>query len=432
MLHSRRRHLRTTLLIGLLVFGQILSGLLIGSWMAQPASAQAEGGPLLVYGVYPGFDAPGVGGLWVARADGSDRKLVAPDKAILRMVASPDNRYVAYIAYDPDPLTLQANVTLNLLSLSDLTTRTLTALTTPDTAMKSVGDRGPTEALTFGGVPSLVWSPDGQALAFIGAQGPSKSADLFVYSLKDDKITGLSDGPSQAVAPSWSPDGKYILHFGIAGFGTGAGDVYAGVWVARADDSGVTTLYTPAGGGEGSLGWVDNTSFLAWSWDVQCGAGNIRAYNVETKQETVWVADHHQAAAFDPVSGTLLFAIGESFGGCTSTLKPGLYRMTRDNPTPTLLSADLAVAVLQWSPVANGFAALLMPTGETLVFFNTAGDVSQPAMAPGQIPQFASNPAYWAWTEGEKNTLKVSGSGGMNLASATTIAENVSGVIWVR
>jgi Tol biopolymer transport system component len=49
----------------------------------------------------------------------------------------------------------------------------------------------------------MQWLPDGQTLAFIGAQGKSTSADLYIYSAATKKVTQLSSGASQAISPSW-------------------------------------------------------------------------------------------------------------------------------------------------------------------------------------------------------------------------------------
>ena len=63
-------------------------------------------------------------------------------------------------------------------------------------------------------ITRVAWQPgDGRLLAFIGASnGPT--ADLYLYDTQTREITQLTDGPSQAVLPVWSPDGQYILHLG--------------------------------------------------------------------------------------------------------------------------------------------------------------------------------------------------------------------------
>jgi len=130
-------------------------------------------------------------------------------------------------------------------------------------------------------VYTLVYSPDGRTLAFIGFMtGPS--ADLYSYSLDKDKVVHLSGGPSQAYYPLWSPDGKYIMHFGVTTFGTGAGYTTSGMWAARANNSGVITLPNPTGGGDTVVGWPDAYTFLLYSFNIACGPNNLRTVNIES------------------------------------------------------------------------------------------------------------------------------------------------------
>ena len=55
---------------------------------------------------------------------------------------------------------------------------------------------------------NVAWQPgDGRLLAFTGAiNGPT--SDLYLYDTQSGEFTQLTDGPSQAIAPSWSPDGQ--------------------------------------------------------------------------------------------------------------------------------------------------------------------------------------------------------------------------------
>lgn len=83
------------------------------------------------------------------------------------------------------------------------------------------------------------WSPNGRYLAFSAAiDGPT--ADLYVYDTVSDQIRRLTDGLDMATQPEWSPDGKWIVHRGITGWGGGCYE--SGVWAAAVDGSEVKWL----------------------------------------------------------------------------------------------------------------------------------------------------------------------------------------------
>ena len=88
------------------------------------------------------------------------------------------------------------------------------------------------------------WSADGTQLAFEAAID-GDSADLYVYSAADGSVKHLTSGSAQDYAPSWSPDGKYIVHFGTDSFGSGAGYHMVGVWATLLDKASTYDLYTP-------------------------------------------------------------------------------------------------------------------------------------------------------------------------------------------
>jgi Tol biopolymer transport system component len=52
------------------------------------------------------------------------------------------------------------------------------------------------------------WSPSKDLIAFIGTN--SHQSDLFLYNMKTNKLTNLTDDIFSDYSPSWSPDGKYI------------------------------------------------------------------------------------------------------------------------------------------------------------------------------------------------------------------------------
>ena len=61
----------------------------------------------------------------------------------------------------------------------------------------------------LGEVYNPTWSPDGQRIAFSALVGGL--TDLFVYDLRTDKLTRLTEDEYADLQPAWSPDGKTIV-----------------------------------------------------------------------------------------------------------------------------------------------------------------------------------------------------------------------------
>lgn len=228
-------------------------------------------------------------------------------------------------------------------------------------------------------------APGGPRLAFIGAQdGPS--ADLYVYSPADGSVTRLTDGPSQAYEPHWSPDGQYIVQMGADSFGSGAGYAMAGVWAARADNTQVLPLYTPDSGDEIVVGWTGPTTFVVESFYARCSVGQLRAFDIGSGQATPLFAGYYNGAALDPESGAALVAVGEFVAECNAFEEqagpePGVY-LARAGAEPVRVSEVEADAVT-WLAGARLFLARL---GESVQAFTAEG---QEATLPEGMT------AYW-------------------------------------
>jgi hypothetical protein len=243
-------------------------------------------------------------GLWMGRPDGSEGALRIHGYVIvpgpLPDALSPAEGLFAYLT--------TSDITGNFGNLPDLTLNVISLtghgeaaaipltspLTEPGGEFPSDIQRAMVEQKSF------AWSPEGMRLAYIGAaQGPS--ADLYEYLRESGEAVQLTDGPDQAFAPQWSPDGLWIVHAAAATFGTGAGIGVTGVYAARADGRGAFSLYDipQYSGNEELLGWLDTDTAVMRSWFATCGPSNLRLVNLSNE------------------------TVDEVFGGCLSATAVG-------------------------------------------------------------------------------------------------------------
>jgi Tol biopolymer transport system component len=241
----------------------------------------------------------------------------------LEAAASPKGGRLAFITAGDFQL---RGLSLNLLTLPDGEVKILTPLSSPETEPPPDADpalRPPEPLVAIAEEVSLAWSPDGRQLAFTAAfEGPT--SDLYLYSLDDESITRLTDGPSQAIRPIWSPDGKNILHFGVETLGSGAGYTMSGVWAVEVDGGEVTSLYDPSeSSDEIVVGWISDDTFVVYSQNVGLGqAMNLRTVNVETGDSRALWSGALNEAALEPNTGALLAAAGPD-----SDRPEGLYHL---------------------------------------------------------------------------------------------------------
>ena len=206
------------------------------------------------------------------------------------------------------------------------------------------------------------WSPDGGRLAYSGAQdGPS--SDLYVYSLEDDVSTRLTDGLTETVGPTWSPNGERIVHDAVKRLffdASGIGYNYAGVWSAEADGSAVDLLFASEiiGGFENILGWLTDTRYLADTlvseYGFSCWYRGLRTVDLESGEITPVLVGQYDIRAFDPVSKTLMFGVADD-ALCDQALAPGLYILDVDSGFSPLRSASAEPQRMAWSRTAELF-----------------------------------------------------------------------------
>lgn len=212
------------------------------------------------------------------------------------------------------------------------------------------------------------WSHGGDYLAFIGQQsGPS--ADLFVYDLAESTITRLTDGPSQAYDPSWSPDDDYIFHSGAWNFGTGAGFSNAGSWVVSRDGTRIIETTTGHGSDE-ILGWQNPRRFLLGSWSQPCGLAYLSSFSIDGEESTDIWPYYFEDILFQADTGVLLLSVPPDFTDCGTDRQPtGLFIFDEVRAQPRSISDQEYWAI--WTDPANpgsfllrepeGWARLVLP-----------------------------------------------------------------------
>jgi hypothetical protein len=297
-------------------------------------------------------------GLWAINPDGSGLTQVSFQPMTQyyepHVAVAPSGGYFAYITGTGSVFgtTLRIKVLPWGTMISEKPLTSNTSEPSPDTVP---GDPAFEAVRAITEIQSMTFSLDGQFLAFMGMiEGPS--SDLYVYALDEFQLTRLTDGPSQAIKPVWSPDGKYIVHSGVSSLGTGAGYAMVGMWASRSDDSGTTTLFDPSqSGDENIIGWIDQRTFVVYSWNAVCGPGNLRTYNIESGESLTLWEGAFQAAAFDPSSGTSLVAVTIEEAFCNPTGQIGPVIVKPDGLAFRVV--EDRVHAVQWSERAGLFLA---------------------------------------------------------------------------
>ena len=279
---------------------------------------------------------------WAMNADGSGlTQLVDHALAIygaeLRTSVSPHSGLVTFVDETENNIPQ-----LRLISLRDHEVITLATLMPPDFDWALLDEQHYQAAMqTYAAVTRSagVWSKDGRSLAFVGAMdGPS--SDIYLYSAATGEITRLTDGPTEAVSPVWSPDERYVLHGSATDLNygaSGAGYALTGVWAARPDGSGAHLAYPlDYRGFDRALGWISESLALVDSWEAFLDFWDLRTVDIESGEtESVWAAGY-TGRAFDPGTRTVLFYVPFPDGDirCDVAGEPGVYLLGLGDGTP--------------------------------------------------------------------------------------------------
>lgn len=334
--------------------------------------------------------------LWATNADGSGlTELPIPlgGQSIADWSAAPAGGRIAIVLTSP----LAYRSRLVILSMNDRAVEAdielMSAQPTIDPAMPDMDVVTSHSAIAEH--RSIAWSPDGTMLAFIGRMhGPS--ADLYLYRTDDQSVTQLTDGPSHAYRPIWSPDGKYILHPGVESFGTGAGYSMAGVWAAQPDGSAILEVDTDGLRGDFLFhGWLSPTTFLTSSFSAACGFYDVRSVDFETGLVVHLLEGTYRDLDLDPATGALLVLADVEWPECGPDEAGGAVLITPGQAGfVQVLEPDEDPQSVRW--VAPHMAHIVAASGTYVV--GADGAVVE-SMA--HVPCPSPDGALWAFTEPE-------------------------------
>jgi len=320
-------------------------------------SAPVTGSPptsLNSTGPYPLF--AGKGGLWISNPDGSFLTQVSKldfSGSDLRAAISPKGNKAALVVQSAQGLdlievTIPGGETQTITHLLDISQDEL------------VNNPTGTKAFAYYAITqynSVAWSPDGSQLAFMGAiKGPT--SDLYTYDVLSGKVTQLTDGPSQAILPSWSLDGEYILHYGVSWVPPFGGAIVGytrmdGMWAVHVSDRKVLNEPKPKALHDNFVGWQDNTHYMLYDSDDQCFSQNLRTVDVTTgKTTSVMDLSFYYGIAQSP-DHSLLFA---GSAGCANSVGEGTFLLLPGQTKPTKL-LDKKVYEVYWLPESKVFQA---------------------------------------------------------------------------
>ncbi len=328
-------------------------------------------------------------GIWIVNSNGTKVTQLARDNVIapsdFKAAVSPRGEYVAYIT--SSDLQQWKNLTLKLLKTSDGSVKTITPLTakTTDPTLISPDDPAFDASRAILDITSVAWSPDGKQLAFISAHD-GVSADLYLYTVENNSIKRLTDGPSHAFRPVWSPDGKFIIQMGAKRFGTGAGYSMAGAWAASADGKEVRTLYEPKSGDEVVIGWTANEKMVVYSFTASCGYFLLRAFNINEQLTDMFWKECFTDAAMDNAGGAILISVDEVTASFNVDKQKGLFLVPPRSTRPQKISDEFGL--IEWSPEAKLFfvytqskTLVVTPNGEVATLSN-APTTARAAVSP--------------------------------------------------
>jgi hypothetical protein len=313
-----------------------------------PTSLNATG-PYIIY--------KGQSGIWITNPDGSFPTQVSSYEiqGDLRHTISPAGDRMALV------IRTDQGLDLVIVKIPGGQTETIAHLLaiTRDEQMNDPTSQKAFASYAIHEYDSVAWQPgEGRLLAFMGAINGSTS-DLYLYDTQTAAITQLTDGPSQAILPSWSPDGQFILHFGVSwvppfGGAIGPANQLDGAWAVRVSDGTVVKMPKPGSTYPHFVGWQDASHYLTYDSSPDCFFQNLNSVDVASAKSTPFFDfGYFSDIARSPENGALLVSSSET---CPTALGAGSFLLLPGQTSPTRILDKVAYEI-RWLPESNVFFA---------------------------------------------------------------------------
>ena len=352
-------------------------------------------------------------GIWLSNPDGTSlTKLtdLGTDGIDLRRLRSPNGDRIALIVqtaegFDLVEVMIPGGETRTIAHLYSITKDELIADPTSERAFTAYAIRD---------YDNVAWQPGGRYLAFVGAMdGPT--ADLYLYDTESGEIRRLTDGDVQAVFPTWSWDGEFILLYGVSWRGPFGGAILGHDHLDEVVSVQVSTgkgvlLPVPKSVAFNFGGWQDERHFITYDSDETCTSQNLRSVDVLTGEVTP-LMDASFSFGAASLYGPFLFASKASEAsseGCPNSPGEGTFLLPYRETTPVKL-LDKQVNEVSWIPESNAFYAY------SEGFFSTEGNkVYEPPVYEKSFHPAISYNGYQAWEviENQKGRVVVKVPGG--------------------
>lgn len=265
----------------------------------------------------------------------------------------------------------------------------------------------------------LAWQPkSGRYLAFVAAID-APTTDLYLFDTRDGQIKQLTDDPSHAIAPTWSPNGQSIVNYrvhwqgpfyeGITDY-----DLLEGVWVVDYTNGKIVELPDPEDDHPTFIGWHQAQHFLS------CEDGLLKSIDIKTGWETEIIHCCCDQLSQSSRNESLLFNM--SFD-CNLNYQSGIYYLASPFAKPIKVF-DQPAQELIWIPESEVWFAY----PEALISQNGRKIYQPPINGASYHPAVSTNNSQaWMVIEEEQPVVKVLVPGGV---WQTILHGQVNTLVW--